>query len=328
MRRQAPATRSTSPSRALGCRRLSPPLSLPAITASVLIDGFSQPGYAGTPLIELSGQSAPRGDGLTITGSGVTVRGLAINGFASGAGILIVGPDASGNAIEANVIGTDPTGSQARPNNFGVKIVDGAHDNIVGGTDATAGNLIAFNSGQGVVVQGNGSIGNRINANRIFANNLGHGGIDFDGGLLFDGSGSYVQAAVLSPRVARLTVEAWVKSDNVAANWARVIDFGDGPGVNNIFLAWADETGQMQWSVADQNGDVPLDHHGRRISPGRVGPRRRHHRRPGQRGDLLERPAGRQRADGFTSRRGLAPTSMWAGATGTRTPPSPVRWTS
>ena len=31
---------------------------LPAITTSVLIDGFSQPGYAGTPLIALIGSQS------------------------------------------------------------------------------------------------------------------------------------------------------------------------------------------------------------------------------------------------------------------------------
>ena len=72
--------------------------------------------------------------------------------------------------IAANVIGTDPTGSQALPNDFGVQILAGASDNLVGGTDAAAGNLIAFNSGPGVDVEGDSSVGNRITANRIFAN--------------------------------------------------------------------------------------------------------------------------------------------------------------
>jgi len=45
-----------------------------------------------------------------------------INHFSEGAGILISGTDASGNVIAANVIGSDPTGSQARPNFIGVEI--------------------------------------------------------------------------------------------------------------------------------------------------------------------------------------------------------------
>jgi len=38
-----------------GAQTIAPRSALPAITQSVLIDGFSQPGYGGTPLIELSG---------------------------------------------------------------------------------------------------------------------------------------------------------------------------------------------------------------------------------------------------------------------------------
>src|SRR4029077_17678603 len=119
-----------------GVHTIEPASDLPEISELVLIDGWSQPGHASPPLIELSGQSARYSDGLIITGSGTTVRGLAINGFASGAGILITGSAATGDAIEANDIGTDPTGSQARPDDLGIQIVAGAHDNLVGGTSA------------------------------------------------------------------------------------------------------------------------------------------------------------------------------------------------
>ena len=52
-----------------GVQTIEPASPLPAITNPVLIDGFSQPGYAGTPLIELNGSQAGAGDGLTITGA-------------------------------------------------------------------------------------------------------------------------------------------------------------------------------------------------------------------------------------------------------------------
>ena len=50
---------------------------LPAITSPLVIDGTSQPGFTGTPLIDLPGQS------LAIS-SEVTVRGVAFDGFAFG----------------------------------------------------------------------------------------------------------------------------------------------------------------------------------------------------------------------------------------------------
>ena len=67
-----------------GVQTIAPASPLPAITNPVLIDGFSQPGYDGTPLIELNGSQAGTGDGLTITGPDVTVRGLDINNFSQG----------------------------------------------------------------------------------------------------------------------------------------------------------------------------------------------------------------------------------------------------
>ena len=177
----------------------------------MLIDGFSQPGYAGTPLIELSGRLAGGGDGLTITGSDVTVRGLDINGY-QGAGILISGTAATGNVIAANDIGTDPTGTQALPNGFGVRILAGASDNVVGGTGAAAGNLIAFNTGPGVDVEGDGSLGNQVTANRIFANdNLPPPSPT--GALQFDGS-SYVSLpqGLISNHAQSETLEAWFQT--------------------------------------------------------------------------------------------------------------------
>src|SRR5262249_51565951 len=55
---------------------------LPPISSSVLIDGSSQPGYAGTPLIALSSQSAADSGVLTLADGQVTVRGLAIGRLA------------------------------------------------------------------------------------------------------------------------------------------------------------------------------------------------------------------------------------------------------
>ena len=111
------------------------PLSpLPAIVNPALIDGFSQPGYSGTPLIELSGSQTDFTAGLTITGSDVTIRGLAVGGFSGGAGVLISGAGATGNVIQANDLGTDPTGTLALPNAYGVQIMGGASNNLVGGT--------------------------------------------------------------------------------------------------------------------------------------------------------------------------------------------------
>ncbi len=164
-----------------GIQTIAPLSALPAITNPVLIDGFSQPGFSAMPLIELSGAEAGTADGLNIACSGVTIRGLDINSFASGAGIGLSGTAATGNTIEADDFGTDPTGLQPFPNEVGIQISDGASNNLIGGATAAEGNLIAYNMGPGVQVVGNGSAGNQITANRIYYN-------DDQVSLSFDGS--------------------------------------------------------------------------------------------------------------------------------------------
>ena len=200
-----------------GVQTIAPLSPLPTITNSMLIDGFSQPGYAGTPLIELSGLSAGALDGLTITGSDVTVRGLAINSFSQGSGILITGTGASGNVIAANDIGTDPSGSLALPNDFGIRILAGAHDNLVGGSTAAAGNLITNNLGPGVSVEGNPSVGNRITANQIFANDVPPtptpaGMLQFDGSSYVRLPGDLLDLYNAISRTVTQTIEAWFQT--------------------------------------------------------------------------------------------------------------------
>ena len=201
-----------------GVQTIAPASPLPSITAAVLIDGFSQQGYAGSPLIELSGVQAGDADGLTIIGSGDTIRGLAINGFAYGAAIVIDGPTANGDAIESNFIGTDATGLQSRPNLSGVEIADGAHDNAVGGTDPTAANLIADNGGSGVIVEGD-SLGNRISGNRIFDNR--------QTGLNFDGMGGHVvvpdDPGLRFSATQSFTVTATVDIASLPNHWSGIV---------------------------------------------------------------------------------------------------------
>ena len=92
-------------------RTIVPLSPLPDITDAVIVDGTSQPGYAGLPLVEIDGENAGTDegenaeidDGLTITGGGSIVRGLVINRFLNG----IVLSGLGGNRIEGNFLGTD-----------------------------------------------------------------------------------------------------------------------------------------------------------------------------------------------------------------------------
>src|SRR6266487_1936509 len=73
-----------------GVHTITPSSPLPT-AFEVSIEATSQPGWAGSPLIELRGTSAGAADGLVVGGTAsrpAIVRGLSINGF-SGDGIEV-----------------------------------------------------------------------------------------------------------------------------------------------------------------------------------------------------------------------------------------------
>jgi len=107
--------------------RLTSPL--PALTAAnIEINGATQSGAANPdgPDIEINGGGTLDGDGLTIEGCNTTVANLAINGFGRN-GISVVDAHHSATCslypeLHHLFIGTDPTGSEARPNGRGIGI--------------------------------------------------------------------------------------------------------------------------------------------------------------------------------------------------------------
>ena len=133
--------------------------------------GHSQ-GTLRRPLIAIDGSAAGHSDGLTITGSNVTVRGLDIGGFAQGAGIHITEASTTGNWIYGNFLGTDPSGRQAVSNKEGVEIDAGAVNNLVGTNgdgvnDASERNLLSGNLFAGVWITGQGTSNNAVAGNFI-----------------------------------------------------------------------------------------------------------------------------------------------------------------
>jgi uncharacterized repeat protein (TIGR01451 family) len=138
---------------------------LPVITQPVVIDGTTQPGYSGQPLIELSGENADVVNGLTITGSNSIVRGLAINRFGL-SGIAVTNPAGANNTFHSNVIGADPTGTVALPNGSTGILIRSA-GNAIGGDGAATGNVISGNAGAGIVIDGVAATGNVVVRNRI-----------------------------------------------------------------------------------------------------------------------------------------------------------------
>ena len=78
-----------------GLQTMAPQSALPAATAPVVIDGTTQPGFSGTPLIVLDGIHVQgSASGLVLEGGGSTVRGLVIDDF-FGNGIMLSGAGAT-----------------------------------------------------------------------------------------------------------------------------------------------------------------------------------------------------------------------------------------
>ena len=101
-------------------------------------------------------------------------------------GIVIFGASATGNQILGNYIGTDATGTLARGNTQeGVEIRGVSTNTTVGGTSASARNIIAGNGGDGVKIeQGSGNIiqGNYIgtDVSGLLAMGNGEEGVDIE----------------------------------------------------------------------------------------------------------------------------------------------------
>jgi len=146
-----------------GVKTISLLTALPEITESVIIDATTQPGYQGTPIVELDGLGLNSGNGLVIKANGTTVRGLAIGRF-NNAGILLSG--SNNNVIQANFIGLAADGTTARANSRGILLVSNSSNNVIGGTTAAARNIISGNQ-SGIELSGNANIvqGNFIGTN-------------------------------------------------------------------------------------------------------------------------------------------------------------------
>jgi parallel beta-helix repeat protein len=113
------------------------------------MDGTSQPGYLGGPLIEVSGTSAGPVPGIVLLGGDSTVRALDIDRW-DAQGILIESND---NTIAGNYLGVAPDGRSSAGNSASGVLIFGASGNTVGGTVAADRNVISGNGDKGVQIQ-------------------------------------------------------------------------------------------------------------------------------------------------------------------------------
>jgi hypothetical protein len=185
-----------------GVKTITPTSPLPAVTESVVIDGYSQPGSSintlmdgdnAVLLVQLDGSNLGGGallpPGLHINASNCEVKGLVINRF-PGDGISVAGSSGSptsGTTIQGNFIGTDPAGAIAQGNLDGVDI-QFSTNNLIGGTTAAARNVISGNHGRGIAVI-TGASANVIQGNFIGTNANGNAAVgNTSGGILSGGT--------------------------------------------------------------------------------------------------------------------------------------------
>ena len=111
------------------------------LTAATTIDATTQPGYAGTPLIVLSGIGiSTTSVTLAVSADGCTVRGFAFVEFEFNFALYVNG---NSNLIEANYVGTDVSGFGATGGTNSTGILVNGGSNTIGGTAAAARNLIS-----------------------------------------------------------------------------------------------------------------------------------------------------------------------------------------
>lgn len=137
-------------------------------------------------------------DGVFVNGA----SGNQIGSSAAGAGNVISANKAegvqidagSGNTIQGNRIGVDATGSRALGNGYDGVWLDNSSNNLVGGAQAGAGNVISGNKLAGVRISGSGGSGNLVLGNLIGVNASGTAVIDntYDGIFIIGAPGNTI----------------------------------------------------------------------------------------------------------------------------------------
>lgn len=156
-----------------GDTTIEPLLPLPAVTTQTVIDGTTQPGYSGTPIVWIEATSTSSGgNGLTLDANSSGVKGLSVTGFFGGSGVEMAG---SSDFISDNYLGVDPSGGAAsgtitaEANQYGAT-ADGADAMVTGNVLSNNEYGLEINA-DGAVVSGN-YIGTDPSGTQSRGNNL------------------------------------------------------------------------------------------------------------------------------------------------------------
>ena len=153
-----------------------------------------------------SGEEARRngGSGVMVQGASgnlVGGTGAAARNVISGnpQGVTVTGARATNNRIEGNFMGTDASGTRGLGAHYGVLITD-APSNLVGGTEAGAGNVISGNAQAAVFIQGGTATDNKVQGNRIGTDASGTRTLGNGSGVFLLAPGNLVGGAEVGAR--------------------------------------------------------------------------------------------------------------------------------
>ncbi|MCA9425308.1 MAG: right-handed parallel beta-helix repeat-containing protein, partial [Candidatus Omnitrophica bacterium] len=266
---------------------------LPIITDPVVIDGYTQPGafpnsdpagFDGSIMVEIAGDNVDPGfSGLTVSTEGCTIQGLAIGGFEGflspdeqdvfgGSAILLSG--VGNNTVQGNFLGTDASGTIARPNAFGVTCIfnEGSGPNTVGGSSPAHRNVASGNTYSGILLQENSGIGNVVQGNFVGvdstgirklpngengvfiiadSNNLIGGPISGAGNVI--GGNLFRGVGLVEPESSRNLIQ----NNYIGTDFTRSVDLGN--AIEGILLFEAGTDNSMLRNSIAFNGDMGID---------------------------------------------------------------------
>jgi len=160
---------------------IAPITVLPAISDPMTLDATTQPGYSGSPLVQIITSSLS--DGLLVTAGGTTIQGLSVSGFTFGIRLTTNGS----NTIQGNWIGLRADGSQGG-NSEGIHV--SSSGNQIGGAGPAQRNIVSTNL-SGIVVDANGS-NNSVQGNFVGTDPAGSTARPNGTGISINGSGNMI----------------------------------------------------------------------------------------------------------------------------------------
>ena len=211
---------------------------LPPVTDPVVIDGTSEPGYSGSPVVEIDGENlvGTGADGIIFRSvTGGSVKGLSIVGFFSG--VKLNGADDITIARSYIGVGADSAATSSEGHNQGIDITNGASSNTVeDNVISNNGYGIRITSGNNNVITGN-KIGTDPTGTTVVGNNSS--GVRADGvsgtRIGVDASGTVVDGNLISGNGDGIVIsggDAIIQGNRIGTNADG--DAALGNGVNGI----------------------------------------------------------------------------------------------